>query len=237
MEFRWFRRPVERPKPPTRESLAALFLHGEGIEIGALHSPTKVPEGVRVRYVDRFTVAGLKRQYPELADSDLIEPDIVDDGETLATIPAGSQDFLLACHFLEHCENPLLALENMVRVLRPGGVLFLAIPDKRFTFDKDRLETPLAHLVRDYQEGPEWSRESAYREWAELVDRLDEVKARYQIEHYMNIRYSIHFHAWTPAGIMEMLLHAQRAMGVSFDVRLFYQMNDQVIAVLRKVPK
>ncbi|MCB2155668.1 class I SAM-dependent methyltransferase [bacterium] len=230
----WFRRSKEPPRKPTRESLAATFLRGEGIEIGALNQPTLLPPDLRVRYVDRFAVADLKNQYPELANADLVDPDIVDDGETLGKIDDASQDFVLACHFLEHCENPLKALENMVRVLRPGGILFLAIPDKRFTFDIDRPITPLEHLVRDYEEGPEWSREPAYWEWAQIVDKLDDVKARYQVEHYMGIRYSIHFHAWTPAEMAEMFVHLQRGMGVPADIKLFYHMDDQVIALLEK---
>lgn len=239
MASTWFRRSKERPLPPTRESLAATFLHGEGIEIGALHKPTRLPPNLQVRYLDRLAVADLKQQYPELAEANLVEPDILDDGETLASLDDESQDFVLACHFLEHCENPLRAIQNMVRVLRPGGVLFLAIPDKRFTFDRDRPTTPLEHLVRDYEEGPEWSREPAYWEWAQLVDKLDDVKAPYQVEHYMRIRYSIHFHAWTPLEVMEMFLHAQRALELPIDVRLFYQVDDQVIALLgkRQLPK
>lgn len=80
---------------------------------------------------------------------------------------------MIANHFLEHCENPIKAFLNMLRVLRPGGILFLAVPDKRHTFDRDRPVTPLAHLVRDYEEGPGWSRKGHFEEWVRLVHKVD----------------------------------------------------------------
>ena len=34
----------------------------------------------------------------------------------------------------------------------PGSILYLAVPDKRYTFDADRPVTPTDHVLRDYQE-------------------------------------------------------------------------------------
>ena len=127
----------------TREAIAAAFLHGEGIEIGALHQPLVVPSSVRVKYVDRMTAPDLRRQYVELAALPLVETDIVDNGELLGTIGDGTQDFVIANHFIEHCQNPLLTVQNLLRVLKPGGVVYMAVPDKRFSFDVDRPCTTL----------------------------------------------------------------------------------------------
>ena len=87
--------------------IAATFLRGTGIEIGALHEPLIVPRRVTVRYVDRMRSPQLRHQYPELSRADLVDVDIVDDGELLATIPDGSQDFVVANHFIEHCQDPI----------------------------------------------------------------------------------------------------------------------------------
>src|SRR5512137_1946907 len=131
----------------NRYSLASLYLRGEGIEIGALHNPLKVAPGAKVRYVDRMSVSDLRNQYPELSGKKLVPVDMVADGELLESIGDDSQDFVIANHFVEHCQNPLLAIENMMRVLRPEGILYLALPDKRYTFDRGRPVTPLAHLI------------------------------------------------------------------------------------------
>ena len=154
----------------TRRRLAERHLRGEGIEIGALHMPQPVPAGATVRYVDRSDLDGLRAHYPELAGEALVAPDIVDDGERLETVADASQDFVIANHFIEHCEDPLATLAAHARVLRPGGVLFMAVPDARAGIDVARPRTPFAHVLADHREGPDRSRAAHYREWAELVD-------------------------------------------------------------------
>jgi predicted SAM-dependent methyltransferase len=48
-----------------------------------------------------------RKLYPELKSRKFIEPDIIDDGEKLSRIEDASQDFIIANHFLEHCEDPI----------------------------------------------------------------------------------------------------------------------------------
>jgi SAM-dependent methyltransferase len=163
--------PPEGPEPApvavrdTRKELAAEFLRGDGIEIGGLHLAITMPPGARVRYVDRMTVPELRAHYPELADWDLVQVDIVDDGEMLATIEDDSVDFIIANHFLEHCEDPIRTIETHLRKLRPAGILYYAVPDKRYTFDFRRPRTQLQHVVNDHDNGPEASRSEHYVEW------------------------------------------------------------------------
>src|SRR5690606_20635940 len=128
-----------------------------------------LPPGARVRYVDRLSTVDLRAQYPELAALPLVEVDVVDDGERLSRIADASLDFVVASHFLEHCEDPIGALLAFLRVLRPGGVLYLAVPEKRLCeFDVARPVTPLDHVIADHAEGPERSRRAHYLEWARL---------------------------------------------------------------------
>ena len=62
----------------------------------------------------------------------------MDDAERLASLGDASQDFVVANHFLEHTEDPIGTMENVLRVIKPGGIAYLAVPDKRFTFDVSR---------------------------------------------------------------------------------------------------
>ncbi|GAB4318727.1 MAG: methyltransferase domain-containing protein [Candidatus Sumerlaeia bacterium] len=218
----------------VRERIAAEYLRGSGLEIGALHSPMHVPTDVRVVYVDRLSVEELRRHYPELADRPIVAPDIIADGQTLAPVGDGTQDFVIASHFLEHCENPILALCHMLRVLRPGGVVFLAVPDKRRTFDAARPVTPLNHLWRDFEDGPQVSRRDHYLEWAALVDKLPPQAAAEEAAHYMNIGYSIHFHVWRPHDVLELLLSVRSRLALPFQIERFELNGGEVIAVLRK---
>ena len=46
--------------------------------------------------------------------------------------------FVMASHNLEHYPNPLKALLEWDRILKPGGYMFLNLPDPRYTFDWKR---------------------------------------------------------------------------------------------------
>jgi predicted SAM-dependent methyltransferase len=220
--------------PLNREAIAARYLHGEGIEIGALHNPLPVSGSARVRYLDRLTVPELEQQYPELRRKKLVEVDIVDDGERLTGVPEASQDFVIANHFLEHCQDPIGALENMFRVLRPGGVLYLAVPDKRFTFDSDRSVTPLEHILEDHRGGPEGSRRQHFEEWARLVDRVDEREVKAHAARLLEADYSIHFHVWKQSDVLDLLQMARREVGLDFEVELAARNGHENLFVLRK---
>jgi len=217
----------------NRESIAATFLRGDGIEIGALHQPLRVPKAARVKYVDRMTASDLRRQYPELAASPLVHIDIIDDGERLASVAAGTQDFVIANHFIEHCQNPVLTLQNLFRVLKPGGVLYLAVPDKRFTFDVDRPCTTAEHVMLDYTEGPERSRLEHFEEWSRLVNkRVGEAQIAEEVRRLIDMDYSIHFHVWGAAELLELIVAIQQV--VRFEVELFLRNGMESILILRK---
>lgn len=218
-----------------RKTIAAGYLRGEGLEIGALHNPLKVPPAARVRYVDRLPNESLRREYPELEGKALVPVDILDDGETLANVPDASQDFVIANHFIEHCENPIGAVRNMLRVLKEGGVLYLAVPDKRYTFDVDRPPTTIEHLMRDFQEGPDWSRLSHYEEWTRLVRKVrDPERAERDVQDLMAKRASIHFHVFTQTELLDLLLALKRMW--PFDVELLFKRDNEVLCILRKIP-
>lgn len=92
-----------------RNRIVQEYIRGIGIEIGALHNPVPIPKNITVKYVDRLSVESLRHQYPELKNLPLVDVDIIANGETLDSIEESSQDFVVANHFLEHCQNPLLA--------------------------------------------------------------------------------------------------------------------------------
>jgi SAM-dependent methyltransferase len=62
-------------------------------------------------------------------------------------------DFVLSSHNLEHFANPVKALLEWRRVLRPGGALILVLPYYRDTFDHRRKPTGVKHMMQDYSRG------------------------------------------------------------------------------------
>jgi SAM-dependent methyltransferase len=220
--------------PGTRGALTERYLRGSGIEIGALHQPLQLPPGTEVRYVDRMTVEELRSHYPELSGFEFVAPDIVDDGEQLRSFASESLDFVIANHFLEHTEDPIATLGNHLRVLKPDGILFLALPDKRATFDRDRPVTDLEHLIRDHQEGPEWSRRLHFEEWARLVDKVEDPSGH--AERLLDSGYSIHFHVWTPSSFLGFLSYCGEELSLPFELEAFQRDTHEFVAVLRKLP-
>jgi SAM-dependent methyltransferase len=218
----------------TRAALAATFLYGQGIEIGALDCPLPVPGRAHVRYVDRVSVAQLRAYYPELADRKLTEPDLIEDGERLPTVASGSLDFIIANHMLEHCENPLGTMRTHLDRLRAGGVLFYAIPDKRQCFDRPRPLTTFAHLVADDADGGAQSRWGHYLEWAVHVNGMSNSIAEQNARENMHNAYSIHFHVWDPNAFRELLRSASEYLRVPFAVEHFAENGSEAIAILRK---
>lgn len=219
-----------------RRDVAARYLVGDGIEIGALHFPLWTdPVRARVRYVDRLTVSDLRRQYPELDTYELVPVDVVDDGETLATFPDDSLDFIVGNHMLEHCENPLGTIRSHLRKVRPGGILYYAVPDKRMSFDVDRPLTPFDHLVRDDQEGPQGSRLGHFREWALLVNKQTApADLEENVRKLLEMNYSIHFHVWDAAAYSDFLDRARAYLGGAFRLEHLEQNDTEIITVLRK---
>jgi SAM-dependent methyltransferase len=228
------RPPSEADFRNLRLKLSVRFISGNGIEIGALHEPLGVSGRARVRYVDRMSVADLRTHYPELSNQPLVPVDILDDGEKLSSIGDDSVDFVIANHMLEHCEDTLTALSTFLRVVRAGGVVYLAIPDKRYTFDVSREVTSIAHVLRDQLDGPQGSREEHYLDWVRNVNHKPETQVRAECDVLMKMRYSIHFHVWTLSGFAGLLRYCQRQLRMPFKLELLKPNQFEVIAILRK---
>lgn len=219
----------------ARYRIARTYLKGRGIEIGALHNPLPLPRQAQVTYVDRMNVADLKKHYAEFRNLTLAPVAILSNGETLNGISDQSQDFVIGNHLIEHAQDPIRMLDNWLRVLRPGGVIFLTLPDKRFTFDRDRSSTSVDHLIRDHQEGPTSSRRYHYREWVEQVAHTPPDQAGSSIDQLDESDYSIHFHAWDTPGFIEFLLYCQSRGQLPFEIEMMCRNGNETIFILRKL--
>jgi len=219
----------------VRDFASRRYIRGNGIEIGGLHRPLALYEGAKAKYVDRLSTEEVRKVYANVADKPQVTVDIVDDGETLRTIADASVDFVIANHMLEHTRNPIATVETFLRVIRPGGIIFMAIPDKRYTFDRKRDITPFSHIKEDYRRGPEWSDRAHYEDWARNVRTFASEEAILQyIEECLAKTANIHFHVWTQAEIAEMFLGMRNELGFPIDIEAVIQNGHEVVVVLRK---
>lgn len=130
------------------------YLKGKGVEFGALHNPLHVPEMSQVVYADRFTKRELIRRFPELTalSESIVETDItldLNDGD-FSKLKSHKFDFFIANHVIEHLINPLRFLKDLHDAMDKGSILYLSVPDKNYTFDKNRALTSCDHLWQDF---------------------------------------------------------------------------------------
>jgi SAM-dependent methyltransferase len=126
----------------------------QGLEIGPLDRPILSKRHARVLYVDHATREHLVEKYvhtgsPETFNPDrVVETDVVWDAAGLRSrLAPNSLDYCLASHVMEHVADPLTWLRDICGVLRPGGLINLAIPDQRLGFDFRRPVTRPSALV------------------------------------------------------------------------------------------
>lgn len=181
-------------------------LSGLGLEIGPLHRPMVTHPGMEIHYVDRFSVADLREHYPELREFSLVEPHILDDAETLSQVEDNKYDFLIAAHVIEHMKNPLSSLEQWCRVVKPGGLIYMIVPDKRKTFDKHRVRTTVPHIVNDYLAPSDDRDFEHYLDYGIHVHNMknpDDALA--EAKRLIETDYSIHFHVFLPEDVVNLL--------------------------------
>jgi SAM-dependent methyltransferase len=209
--------------PPPRVRMS-WHLVGDGVELGPGHNPYPLPlSGVAVSYVDRWVPEENQALFPELgSDAHFPKPDICAnfDADGLAPIADGSQDFVIASHVLEHLANPLAMLGEVHRVLRPGGVLLLLLPDMRRTFDAPRAVTPLDHLIDEFDRGVDTVSDEHIVEFITSTSPgevpADEAAWPAVIDKH-RLR-SIHVHCWTEHDFPEVLDHAIRNLGQRWEL-------------------
>ena len=155
------RRAFRSPLPDYR-AWQALVREKQGIEIGG---PTKLFRRDLPLYRVARSIDGVNFAASTMWEGQLAEGapyryakgkagrQFIADATDLARLPAASYDFVLSSNNLEHIANPLKAVGQWLRLLRPGGHLVLVLPKKESNFDHRREITPFAHLLADLAAG------------------------------------------------------------------------------------
>ncbi|MFZ1626643.1 MAG: class I SAM-dependent methyltransferase [Candidatus Moraniibacteriota bacterium] len=126
-------------------NLAHHYLDGlVGLEIGAsAHNPFGL-DTKNVDIADEFNRSTYKKR--ELQISGEVAPiDIVAPGDKLPIADA-SVDFVVSSHVLEHFPDPIAALLEWYRIVRPDGYVYLIVPHRERTFDRGKTPTTLTSL-------------------------------------------------------------------------------------------
>ena len=129
-----------------------------GLEFGPLANPLVRKDQGPVLYVDYADAESLREKSkndPRVDATSIVDVDFNLEEGSLADLCSsrGPYAYALASHVFEHLPNPLGWLREVAALLEPGGIISLAVPDRRYTFDYFRSETTVPQLVAYDVEG------------------------------------------------------------------------------------
>ena len=129
-----------------------------GIEIGALDKAIVTRDMGTVLYVDHAWTNDLRDKYkddPNVDTGQIVDVDHIWEEATLQEAIGADQDFdyVIASHVIEHVPDIVGWLKEISDILCAGGVLSLAIPDKRYTFDYNRQLSTCGDVIDAYLRG------------------------------------------------------------------------------------
>lgn len=144
--------------PPERRAILIrhLNLAGKGVEVGPILRIVLNKQEHNVLYADYADETTLRTEYakdPRVDTARIPKIDLVI-GDRLLDEVAGSEqfDYIVASHVLEHVPDFIGWIASCMRALKPGGVLSLAIPNARYSFDIKRRRTELSDILAAHVE-------------------------------------------------------------------------------------
>ena len=126
----------------TSQYLSMKWLRGKGLEVGAGRFPTPLfgtasAINADIDSGDLFGTAGVSQRY---SIDDPVPPEL-----------KGRFDFVIASHVLEHADGIIRAVENLLDLSRPGGIVYITVPDIRFLVDAEWMPYfDMAHHREEY---------------------------------------------------------------------------------------
>jgi len=190
----------------NHSDLVPKYLHGHGTEIGAFKTP--IP-GIKPIYVDRFAEYANERTLAEYYGDACDLP-----------FHESSLDYVATSHVLEHVANPYRALWEWVRVLRHKGIIYMVVPHRQATFDRQRPLTTVEHMIADFHAnvtqcdgthiddfvyGVDWQTFSPGTSAGETPEAQRKLAEAYRHATSHNSEINIHFHTFEPATLRSLV--------------------------------
>ena len=220
-----------------------------GVEIGPLTAPVVTRDMGFIRYVDHITTEDLKLKYADFRDVDtskIVDVDYVLGDQNLSILlsPEAPFDYFVASHVVEHVPDLVGWFREIHAVLKPGGVLSLAIPDKQYCLDYYRTSTKPAEVIEAYlQQSQRPSPRQIFDHFSSAVSLHDNIGWGCPIddtelslchsmveafettaEVYYNSSYcDVHCWVFTPASFFNLLKVLTELNLVEFKVKQFFE--------------
>lgn len=219
----------------THGRQAYALCRGKGLEIGALHKPFDLDASVT--YLDRYRTVELIAAYKDDPRVDsVVQVQIAWPSHKYPFLDDNAFDFVISSHVLEHVPNPGRQLEEWLRVTRPGGIVYLVVPDKNFCFDRRREVTPISHLIAEYDSDVQVTTLDHYEDFILGTHEEDNIHrdiSEAYIRRCFERQTSIHVHTFTAKSLRELLLILAERCGFALE---YYEAQDlHLHCALRKL--
>jgi SAM-dependent methyltransferase len=131
-------------------ALAHFYLdHLTGVEIGgSAHNPFNLPNCKNVDYTDDMNTGFKEGEFKMCGEK--LPVDIVADGAHLP-FKAGTLDYVISSHVIEHFFDPIATLKEWKRVIKKGGYIFIIAPLQNATAPEIFPCTPLDELIKRHE--------------------------------------------------------------------------------------
>ncbi|MBS0018667.1 MAG: methyltransferase domain-containing protein [Arthrospira sp. SH-MAG29] len=199
--------------------MAYQLCRGKGLEIGALHQPFDLD--ACVIHVDRFKTNQLRELYKNDPRGKYIQQvQVVCAENKYNFFDDNAFDFIISSHVLEHTPNPGQMLEEWIRIVKPGGIVYFVIPDKRYTFDRNRELTSVTLLLEKYDNKTSTTDYETYYDAMVNAEpelrSLSETVRKERVKRAFENQSSIHVHTFTADSINKFV--AVLASKIGFEV-------------------
>ena len=214
----------------TAEYLSMRHLRGLGLEIGAGRRPTTLFGDAHAEYADV--------EFGELFGGEQVQYLYSLDDEPPAEL-TGRYDFVISSHALEHADGMIAAVAHMLRFVKPGGLVCLAVPDVGYLHDQYWMpEFDFAHhlaewvnpgifddlhddLAFSYMRKTRGDHPMSSTEGEDLIDGQVTAKGMQQLAHAEDIkkvRFMTHKHTYNNDGWLCLMVDIKRALNNKFEI-------------------
>ena len=131
-----------------RSSFARQYLSGKGLEIGPGRLALPIPPGAKVEYLNDVSAEELAK-----IKNVPVEEIRVDHIGSAEHLPFNDEifDFVASCHVIEHLEDPICGVCEQFRVIKPNGVILMALPNYVANeWDFRRQPPAITHLLQEH---------------------------------------------------------------------------------------
>ena len=124
---------------------------GGGLGLFSMNFKLNFPTS-KVIILDKSKHEGIKEiltKFPTLKITDYVQEDI----QNKTSFEKNSLDLIFALDILEHVENPSIAIDEILRILKENGLLFISVPTESILL---KLVRRLIGTIKNIQVNPHW---------------------------------------------------------------------------------